>query len=70
MENRIKKITALLIACIELSVINLIWVLLEWFIYGQVQHRAVDDIIGIILIYRFYRYNMLRVSVEITESEQ
>ena len=42
----IKKITY---SIITMFLVTLLWQMLEIFSYGEVQHRAVDNIIGIIL---------------------
>ena len=36
------------------SLLDLVWMGLEVFFYGQVQHRIVDDIIGVPIIVSLY----------------
>lgn len=42
-------------ACIRYISISILWMVLECIIYGQVQPRIVDDIIGIILFWYIYQ---------------
>ena len=42
-------------ACIKYILINVLWMELERIIYGKVQPRIVDDIIGLILFWYIYQ---------------
>ena len=50
-----KKIKQLSSACIKYILIVILWQALEMVFYGAVQHRVVDDIIGVILFWYIYR---------------
>ena len=41
--------------CIKYLLISVLWMALERIIYGEVQPRIVDDIIGLILFWYIYR---------------
>lgn len=45
----------LFVACIKYILIVILWQELEMVFYGAVQHRIVDDIIGIILFWYIYQ---------------
>jgi hypothetical protein len=49
-----KKYLAITYACVWLFMLNLVWMGLELLPYGEVQHRIVDDIIAIPILYSFY----------------
>jgi hypothetical protein len=55
---------ALLYSCFELFLLNLFWMVLEIFLYGEVQHRIVDDIIAIPILFKFYQYNKFMISIK------
>ena len=42
-------------ACIKYLLISVLWMTLERIIYGRVQPRIVDDIIGLILFWYIYQ---------------
>lgn len=42
-------------ACIKYILISVLWMALERIIYGKVQPRIVDDIIGLILFWYIYQ---------------
>lgn len=42
-------------ACIKYILISILWMVLERIIYGRVQLRIVDDIIGLILFWYIYQ---------------
>ena len=42
-------------ACIKYILISVLWMALERIIYGKVQPRSVDDIIGLILFWYIYQ---------------
>lgn len=42
-------------ACIKYILISILWMVLERIIYGRVQPRIVDDIIGLILFWYIYQ---------------
>ena len=50
-----KKIKQLSSACIKYILIVILWQALEMVFYGAVQHRVVDDIIGVILFWYIYQ---------------
>lgn len=45
----------LFVACIKYILIVILWQALEMVFYGAVQHRVVDDIIGVILFWYIYQ---------------
>ena len=45
---------AFLLSWILFLILDLVWMGLEVFFYGQVQHRIVDDIIGVPIIVSLY----------------
>lgn len=42
-------------ACIKYILISILWMALERIIYGRVQPRIADDIIGLILFWYIYQ---------------
>lgn len=46
---------AFLNACVKYVLISVLWMVLERIIYGKVQPRIVDDIIGLILFWYIFK---------------
>jgi hypothetical protein len=63
-KKREEKAYAFIASCIELFLLNLVWMGLKLIIYGEVQHRIVDDIIGILILYKFYKGNKRSISIK------
>ena len=49
------RLTPIEITAIKVCLICLLWMLLEWIFYKEVQPRTVDDIIAMFLIYYIYK---------------
>ena len=54
MNNDIKYTKAIILACWWFTILCFVWMGLELLLYGEVQHRLVDDIIGIPIMWSLY----------------